>query len=228
MDGIHDLGGKQGYGPIDVDEVDTPFHHDWEAREWGISRCARTPEITIDWWRHCRELIAPEDYLGRPYFDSWAQTDFSTYIEAGWMKVKDIGAFDAMAEALAAGADDDSPAALTLEQVLTEDRRHAYRFDAEIDAEPLFAAGQQVQAASHGHAGHTRLPQYARGRRGTIQACNGAYVFPDLSARGVEEHQYCYSVMFTADELWAEAEGSRDKVFLDLWESYLSGFDSER
>ena len=33
MDGIHDLGGKQGYGPIDVDEVDTPFHHDWEARE---------------------------------------------------------------------------------------------------------------------------------------------------------------------------------------------------
>ena len=225
MDGIHDLGGKQGYGPIDVDEVDMPFHHDWEAREWGISRCARAPEITIDWWRHCRELIAPEDYLGRPYFDSWAQTDFSTYIEAGWMKVKDIGAFDAMAEALAAGADDDPPAALTLDQVLQKDRSNAYRFDAEIDAEPLFAPGQQVQTASHGHAGHTRLPQYARGRRGTIQACNGAHVFPDLSAQGVEVHQYCYSVMFTADELWAEAEGSRDKVYLDLWESYLSGFE---
>jgi nitrile hydratase beta subunit len=221
MDGIHDLGGKQGYGPIDVDEVDMPFHHDWEAREWGISRCARAPEITIDWWRHCRELIAPEDYLGRPYFDSWAQTDLSTYIEAGWMTVEDIGKAGAMAD----GADDDSPAALTLEQVLQKDRSNAYRFDAEVDAEPLFATGQQVQTASHGNTGHTRLPQYARGRRGTIQACNGAHVFPDLSAKGVEVHQYCYSVMFTADELWAEAEGSRDKVYLDLWESYLTGFE---
>ena len=80
MDGIHDLGGKQGYGPIDVDDEGNPFHHDWEGREWGIAQCARTPGITIDWWRHCRELIMHEDYLGRPYFDSWAQTDFSTYI----------------------------------------------------------------------------------------------------------------------------------------------------
>jgi len=218
MDGIHDLGGKQGYGPVDVDADETPFHHDWEAREWGLAQSARTPGITIDWWRHCRELIAPEDYLGRPYFDSWAQTDFATYIEAGWMTVEDIGSFDAEG----AGAEDDPPPALTLQQVLQEDHSHAYRFDTEIDAEPLFAVGQRVITASHGHAGHTRLPQYARGRRGTIQACNGAHVFPDLSARGIEIHQYCYSVMFTADELWAESSGGRDKVFLDLWESYMT------
>ena len=231
MDGIHDLGGKQGYGPIDVDEVDVPFHHDWEAREWGIAQSARTPGITIDWWRHCRELITPEDYLGRPYFDSWAQTDFSTYIEAGWMTVDDIGKFDVAATVPAVGTKENSPAALTLEQVLQEDRNHAFRFDAEVDAEPKFAAGQQVLTASHGHAGHTRLPQYARGRRGTIQVCNGAHVFPDQSAQGVEVHQYCYSVMFMvdelwADELWAEAGGSRDKVYLDLWESYLANDDT--
>ena len=77
MDGIHDLGGKQGYGPIEIDDDDRPFHEEWEGREWGIAQCARTPGITIDWWRHCRELIMPVDYLGRPYFDSWAQTDFS-------------------------------------------------------------------------------------------------------------------------------------------------------
>ena len=223
MDGIHDLGGKQGYGPIDVDEVVTPFHHDWEAREWGIAQSARTPGITIDWWRHCRELIAPEDYLARPYFDSWAQTDFSTYIEAGWFKVEEIGKADALQND---GTDDGPPAAaLTLAQVLQEDRRKAHRFDAEIDAEPKFSVGQQVRTASHGHAGHTRLPQYVRDRRGTIQVCNGAHVFPDLSAQGVEVHRYCYSVMFTADELWAEAEGSHDKVYLDLWESYLTAIE---
>jgi nitrile hydratase beta subunit len=217
MDGIHDLGGKQGYGPIEVDSDEAPFHHDWEAREWGIAQSARTPGITIDWWRHCRELIMPVDYLGRPYFDSWAQTDFSTYIEAGWMTMQDIGSGGS---GDSNGADEPPPV-LSLQQVLQEDREHALRFDADIDAQPAFTLGQQVVTASHGHQGHTRLPQYARGRRGTIEACNGAHVFPDLSAQGVEVHQYCYSVVFTAAELWAEAESSRDKVYLDLWESYL-------
>ncbi len=216
MDGIHDLGGKQGYGPIEVDCDETPFHHDWEAREWGIAQSARTPGITIDWWRHCRELILPEDYLGRPYFDSWAQTDFSTYIEAGWMTLQEAGSGKSANE-----DSDEPPAALTLQQVLQEDRDHAHRFDAEIDAAPAFSAGQQVMTSSHGHSGHTRLPQYARGRRGTIQVCNGAHVYPDLSAQGEEVHQYCYNVMFMAEELWPEAQGSRDKVYLDLWERYL-------
>jgi len=219
MDGIHDLGGKQGYGPIEVDSDETPFHHDWEAREWGIAQSARTPGITIDWWRHCRELILPEDYLGRPYFDSWAQTDFSTYIDAGWMTLQEVGS------GKSAGRKNDHgepPTALSLQQVLQEDHDHAFRFDAEIDAAPAFGVGQQVMTSSHGHSGHTRLPQYARGRRGTIQVCNGAHVYPDLSAQGEEIHQYCYNVMFMAEELWPEAQGSRDKVYLDLWESYLA------
>ncbi len=218
MDGIHDLGGKQGYGPIEVDSDETPFHHDWEAREWGIAQSARTPGITIDWWRHCRELVLPEDYLGRPYFDSWAQTDFSTYIEAGWMTLQEVSSGQSAMQ-----HSDEPPVALSLPEVLEEDRAHAFRFDAEIDASPVFDIGQQVVTSSHGHGGHTRLPQYARGRRGTIQVCNGAHVYPDLSAQGEEVHQYCYNVMFMASELWAEAQGSNDKVYLDLWESYLTG-----
>ena len=218
MDGIHDLGGKQGYGPIDVDDDESPFHHDWEGREWGIAQCARTPGITIDWWRHCRELIMPGDYLGRPYFDSWAQTDFSTYIEAGWITLEEVDAGKALSNDTNFG---NPVTAMTLQQVLQEDHDHAIRFDAEIDAAPAFSVGQLVITARHGNKGHTRLPQYARGRRGTINACNGAHVFPDLSAEGTEIHQHCYNVCFAAAELWPEAESSRDKVYLDLWESYL-------
>lgn len=218
MDGIHDLGGKQGYGPIDVDDDERPFHEDWEGREWGIAQCARTPGITIDWWRHCRELIMPEDYLGRPYFDSWAQTDFSTYIEAGWISLQEIKAGKSQSK----GPGNDEPAAaMTLPQVLQEDHDHAVRFDAEIETPPLFAVGQQVLTCRHGSSGHTRLPQYARDRRGTVHAYHGAHVFPDLSAQGEETHQHCYSVMFEASELWPEAKWSQDKVYLDLWESYL-------
>ena len=217
MDGIHDLGGKQGFGPIDVDD-EYGFHADWEGREWGIAQCARTPGITIDWWRHCRELIQPVDYLERPYFDSWAQTDFATYIEAGWISLEEIAAGGSASD----GRDYGGPVEpLTLEQVLEADRAHAFRFDAETDIAPAFQTGDSVTASKHGHGGHTRLPQYARGHRGTIHAHRGAHVFPDLSAEGTEVHQHLYTVMFHASELWAEAGNSPDKVFLDLWESYL-------
>ena len=96
MDGIHDLGGRQGFGPIDVDDDERPFHAAWEGREWAIAQCARVPGITVDWWRHCRELILPDDYLTRPYFDSWAQTNFATYIEAGLITLDEVDAGHAL------------------------------------------------------------------------------------------------------------------------------------
>ncbi len=218
MDGIHDLGGKQGYGAVDLESEDEIFHEDWEGREWGISRCARTPGITIDWWRHCRELIMPMDYLERSYFDSWAQTDFATYLEAGWMTLEEIETGKSLIDNI---KDSDPPAARNLQQVLEDDRARAIRFDAEIDTTPTFSVGQRVLTVKHGHTGHTRLPQYARGRIGIIHAYNGAHVFPDRSAEGYEVHQHCYNVIFEAAELWPEAAGSKDKVHLDLWENYL-------
>ncbi len=218
MDGIHDLGGKQGHGPIDTDEDETAFHTEWEGREWGLAQCARTPGITIDWWRHCRELILPQDYLERPYFDSWAQTDFSTYIESGWISIDEIIAGKSQATDRDYG---EAAQAMSLQQVLDEDHDLASRFDAEIDCPPAYEVGQSVITRVHGHGGHTRLPQYARGHRGIIHAHHGAHVFPDLSAKGEETHQHLYSVMFSAVELWGES-AANDKVYLDLWESYLS------
>ncbi len=218
MDGIHDLGGKQGYGPVDVDEDESPFHADWEGREWGIAQCARTPGITIDWWRHCRELIMPVDYLARPYFDSWAQTDFATYIEAGWISLEEVEAGQSLHET---DNSDNSAPIMSLAEVLRADHDNARRFDAEIDAPPRFAPGQRVRTVKHGHAGHTRLPQYARDRVGSVHAHHGAHVYPDLSATGVETHHHLYSVVFAASDLWPEAAESPDKVYLDLWQDYL-------
>ena len=90
MDGIHDLGGKLGYGPVDVNEPEDPFHADYEGRMWAISRTARAPDVTIDWWRHVRELIAAENYLNRPYFDSWAQTTIASMIDAGVFSIEEL------------------------------------------------------------------------------------------------------------------------------------------
>ena len=72
MDGIHDLGGREGYGPIDVNEPPEPFHAPWEARVLGIVRAFTRPaHWSIDWFRHVRECIGPADYLTRAYYDQW-------------------------------------------------------------------------------------------------------------------------------------------------------------
>jgi nitrile hydratase beta subunit len=224
MDGIHDVGGKQGYGAIDVDEVDLyeigeAFHHDWEAREWGISRCARTPDITIDWWRHCRELIAPVDYLSRPYFDTWVQTDFATYIDGGFFTLDEV--LSGHSNTDDAPLDEAPPEAMSKSDAVIADSEKAVRFDAEINDQPVFAIGDRVITNKHGHSGHTRLPQYARNCVGKIHTLNGAHVFPDLSAQGKKIHQHLYSVVFETGELWPDSANKHDKVFLDLWESYL-------
>ena len=225
MDGIHDVGGKQGYGAIDVDEPDLyelgkAFNHDWEAREWGISKCARTPDINIDWWRHCRELIAPIDYLSRPYFDTWAQTDFATYVDGGFFTLEEVcsGYSNLGSNPL----DEAPPKTMKKADAIIADRQNTCRFDAEINQAPLFSIGDTVITNQHGFSGHTRLPQYARNRVGKVHALNGAHVFPDLSAQGKKTHQHLYTIVFETGALWADCVNKNDKVFLDLWETYLS------
>ena len=75
MDGVHDLGGREGFGPI-VDKADDKvIHADWEMRAFGMKQAsAAAKSWTIDWFRHCRELADPVDYLTRPYFDQWLTT----------------------------------------------------------------------------------------------------------------------------------------------------------
>ena len=70
--------------------------------------------------------------------------------------------------------------------------------------------------------GHTRLPRYARSKRGVIQRLHGPQIFPDTNALGLGENpQPLYNVRFDAHELWGESAESRQTVSLDLWESYL-------
>ncbi len=215
MDGIHDLGGKQGHGPIDVNEPDEPFHAPWEARMWAISRNRGAPGCTIDWWRHVRELIGPADYLTRAYFDQWTQTELAVHIDAEVFTLNEVIAGRSSTDPIP------QQPGINREEALDADRAKAFRFDHEIAQTPKFAAGDRIKTTLFANPGHTRLPEYARGRTGTIHEHHGAHIFPDDSARGIEQAQHLYAVVFDADVLWPEAQGRRDRVYLDLWESYL-------
>ncbi|MEM7293427.1 MAG: nitrile hydratase subunit beta [Pseudomonadota bacterium] len=215
MDGPHDLGGRQGFGPIDTSEVEVPYHHDWEGRMWGMAQCTDAPEWTIDWWRHVRELIDPVDYLSRPYFDSWAQTQLAAFIESG------VISLDEVKEVQSKTRSADSPPGITAAQAIAADRASATRFDVATDISPLFKLGDAVRTVGNGNAGHTRLPAYARNCTGAIRAHHGAHVFPDDNARGQANGQHLYTVMFSAHALWGNSASPADRVYLDLWESYL-------
>ena len=80
---------------------------------------------------------------------------------------------------------------------------------------PRFQLGQQVRARNMHPAGHTRLPRYARGKLGTIDRHQGAFVFPDTNAHFLGENpQHVYSVRFAARRLWGEQKLHRGMQFI--------------
>jgi nitrile hydratase len=93
-----------------------------------------------------------------------------------------------------------------------------------VTIRPQFKVGQRVRARNINPVGHTRLPRYLRGHRGTIAADHGVFDFQDTDAEGYtlpDRPQHVYTVGFSARELWGEAAHARDTIHAELWEDYL-------
>ena len=67
MNGVHDMGGMQGMGPIDHAPHEPAFHAAWQGRVYGMARLlrARGGKWNIDAFRHGIERLPPADYLDR-------------------------------------------------------------------------------------------------------------------------------------------------------------------
>ena len=92
----------------------------------------------------------------------------------------------------------------------------------QVDVPPNFQVGQDVMVKNEHPRGHTRRPRYVRGRRGQVQIDHGVFPFPDTVAHGLgDKPQHCYSVKFTATELWGNRGNTKDVVYLDLFDDYL-------
>ena len=87
---------------------------------------------------------------------------------------------------------------------------------------PRFRVGDRVRVRNHNPTTHTRLPGYLRGKLGTIEQDYGVFVFPDTHAHGLgEKPQHCYSVRFTARELWGPTASDRDTLRVDVFDDYM-------
>ena len=215
MDGVHDLGGREGFGPIVDKADDRPFHADWEMRAFGITQASgASSSWTIDWFRYCRELTGPVDYLTRPYFDQWLTTLAAQLIDEGYLTLDEIKRGASTFAAKPSRPPPTPEAARALVKTPTS-------FAVSVNTPPRFALGEKVRCRPDGGSGHTRLPGYVRGRAGAVHAHHGGHVLADASARGEKRGEHLYTVSFASSALWPEAKGSADRVFVDLWESYL-------
>jgi nitrile hydratase subunit beta len=87
---------------------------------------------------------------------------------------------------------------------------------------PHFNPGDRVRVRNHNPSTHTRLPGYLRGKLGVIDVDHGVFAFPDTHAHGLgEKPQHCYSVHFTAREVWGATAAESDTLRVDLFDDYL-------
>ena len=72
MNGIHDMGGMHGLGPIDREENEPVFHHAWERRAFALNMAAGfLGDWNIDMSRYAREQMPPAEYLATSYYEHW-------------------------------------------------------------------------------------------------------------------------------------------------------------
>lgn len=205
MNGIHDMGGMDGFGAIEREENEPVFHERWEGRMFAIvSALTRARIANIDEFRHAIERIPPDRYLASSYYDRWMRAVGTLLIEHG------AAARETM---ISRGAVPDRGGAAAAAKVAPV-KSNARRMKAK------YRARDRVRARNLNPAGHTRLPRYVRGRAGIIRRDLGVFVFPDTNAHHAgEDPQHVYSVEFNARELWGK--GARERVYVDLWEDYL-------
>ena len=220
MNGVHDMGGQQGFGPVLLEDHEPLFHAAWESRAMAVTvAMGASGQWHIDLSRAARESLPPAVYLSSSYYEIWIRALEKLMLERGMVTQAE----------LASGQQIVPP--IKVNSVLTRANVDAALkagspTERPIDQPALFKIGQQVRARNMHPQGHTRLPRYVRGHVGTIVSVHGGHVFPDgHTLRATPPFhvpvQWLYTVVFDATTLWGEQSDPTVEVTVDAWESYL-------
>ncbi len=216
MNGVHDMGGMHGMGPIQYEKNEPVFHARWEGRAFALNLVMQAwGKWNIDTRRHEIELIPAAEYLRMSYYEKWTARLVALIVKNGLATRAEVESGRPMP-----GFSKAIPP-LTAEKASSM-LRSGVLASRNVLVAPRFKVGQHVRARNMHPTGHTRLPRYTRGKLGTIELDHGVYVFPDTNAHSLgEKPQHVYSVRFAARELWGEQASPRDAVHVDLWDDYL-------
>ncbi len=217
MNGVHDMGGMHGFGPIapEPENSEELFHAEWEKRAFALTLAAGfLGQWNIDEARHARESLEPALYTRASYYEKWFEAVCKQVVDKGLVTPEEL------ASGKAEGRVPDGQYRLLQSGKVAETFAKGGPSEMAIDNAPLYQVGDRVRALMIHPAGHTRSPRYVRGHVGEIVLHHGGHVFADDSAHGHRRGEHLYTVRFAARDLWGP-DAFDGSVRVDLWEPHM-------
>jgi nitrile hydratase beta subunit len=216
MNGVHDMGGMDGFGKVEPELNEPMFHAEWEARVLAMVRAmGAAGAFNIDTSRFYRETLPPHVYLSSSYYKKWLLGLEDLLIDKGYVAAGEVAAGHAVtaAKPLKHG----KFRLVDVERIMVRGK-----FGRPAPAPAKFKPGDHVRTTNIHPATHTRLPRYARGHVGVVERDHGCQVFPDSAATDSGENpQWLYTVVFDGAELWGPDADPTVKISIDAFEPYL-------
>lgn len=206
MDGIHDLGGRDGFGRVVAEPAEPVFHDDWEGRVFATTMATMIAgKFNTPMFRHAIERMDPVHYLASGYYEHWLTALATLAAETGLVTPEEL--YDRAGEFPLSGPVSDRASAVGLEPA---------------SPSAAFAVGDRVRVRDRRPLGHTRCPWYVRGKRGIIERIEGDFPVPEIEAHAGEKvSEATYGVRFDAVEVWGDAAEANTSIHVDLYERYL-------
>ena len=217
MNGIHDIGGMDNIGPVNIEKDEPVFHHDWERKVYAMTLATMGAGIFVtDEVRYMTETIPPRDYLTFSYYEKWLYSLEHMMLQKNIVTGEELESGKVTAPELTAGIE-----AASVERMQYGMKNRIPVF-VDTDIPPKFRVGDAIIARNINPLHHTRIPRYIRGRRGVVEMHHGIFLLPDTNAHGgPDKPQHVYNVRFTARELWGEEAPEQDSVYIDMFDDYM-------
>jgi len=216
MNGVHDMGGMDGFGKVEPEPNEPVFHAPWEGRVMAMNRAMGATGVwNIDMGRFSREMLPPQVYLTSSYYQKWFLGLRQMLLDRGLIDADEVASGHALrpGKPLKRGS-------FTVADVARVMTRGSFRRPAPAAAR--FKPGDRVRAKNIHPKTHTRLPRYVRGHVGVVERDHGCHVFPDSVVAGQGENpQWLYTVRFESRELWGPDADPTVKISIDAFEPYL-------
>jgi nitrile hydratase beta subunit len=219
MNGPHDMGGLQCYGPVIREGDESVFHHEWERRAFALSLAmGASGKWNIDTLRSTRESLPPLKYLSIMitcdfYYQIWLEALEQLLVRTGLVTEQELRDGKMSSPPI--------PMKALTEKSVGPIFSKGWPSERAVAIPSRFVVGDKVRTTMLSTPTHTRLPRYCRDKPGTIALVHGAHVLPDSNAecRG-ESPEWLYTVKFKSTDLWGQ-DTTASFVHVDCWESYL-------
>ncbi|HWD06355.1 MAG TPA: nitrile hydratase subunit beta [Amycolatopsis sp.] len=224
MNGVFDVGGTDGLGPIDPPENEPVFRAEWEKAAFAMfPACFRAGYFGLDSFRHGIEQMRPSVYLESPYYEHWLHSVEHHGIANGEIDPEEL---DRRTQFYLENPDaplpehEPNPELIEFVNAVVPAGAPAQR---PTDKPARFKVGDIVRMVNVSPFGHSRMARYIRGKVATVVAYRGSFIFPDSAGNGRgEDPQHVYTIQFDGAELWGEeyAEPNTSTTF-DVWDPYI-------